>query len=146
MPIDATALGAIVGTPAYMSPSSAAGRPCRRVDVYSLGVIATSAGRPPAVQRPPEELLGAHIAGPPPSSRAAPRAAEGRGEIVMRALSKSPRRDRRARGRSPRCSRRARNDERLPEVLVLLYLEHAQAFLSASIIGLSPVLALGSSR
>jgi len=144
---DATALGAIVGTPAYMSPEQCRGQALSaRSDVYSLGVIAYRllGGRLPFRGRP-EELLEAHIAGTPPHLlELRPALPKDAGEIVMRALSKSPEaRPPSAGAFASMFAARAQTTGDFLKSSVLLYLEHARAFLSASIVGLSPVLALG---
>src|SRR5512139_882261 len=144
---DATALGAIVGTPAYMSPEQCRGQALSaRSDVYSLGVIAYRllGGRLPFSGRP-EELLVAHVAAtPPPLRELRPALPKDAGEIVMRALSKSPEaRPPSAGAFASMFAARAQTTGDFLKSSVLLYLQHARAFLSASIIGLSPVLALG---
>jgi serine/threonine protein kinase len=144
---DATALGAIVGTPAYMSPEQCRGQALSpRSDVYSLGVIAYRllGGRLPFSGRP-DELLVAHVAATPPALRELrPALPKDAAEIVMRALSKSPEaRPPSAGAFASMFAARAQTTGAFLKSSVLLYLEHAQAFLSASIIGLSPVLTLG---
>jgi serine/threonine protein kinase len=143
----ATELGAIVGTPAYMSPEQCRGQALSpRSDVYSLGVIAYRllGGRLPFSGRP-DEMLVAHVSGTPPHLRELrPALPKDAAEIVMRALSKS------SEARPPSAgafaamfAARAQTTGDFLRSSVLLYLEHARAFLSASIIGLSPVLGLG---
>src|SRR5262245_60113885 len=66
-PDEATALGSIIGTPAYMSPEQCRGLPLTpRSDVYSLAVIAYRllAGELP-FSGPSAELLAAHVEKPP---------------------------------------------------------------------------------
>lgn len=144
---DATALGAIVGTPAYMSPEQCRGEALSpRSDVYSLGVIAYRllGGRLPFRGRP-DEVLVAHVSGTPPHLRELrPALPSDAAEIVMRALGKSPEaRPPSAGAFASMFAARAQTTGDFLESSVLLYLQHARAFLSASIIGLSPVLALG---
>ncbi len=144
---DATALGAIVGTPAYMSPEQCRGEVLTpQSDVYSLGVIAYRllGGRPPFSGHT-DELLAAHLAkAPPPLRELRPKLAKDASEIVMRALSKSPEaRPQSAGAFASMFAARAQTTGDFLKSALLLYLEHAQAFLSASILGLSPVLCLG---
>jgi serine/threonine protein kinase len=91
-----TQTGMIFGTPKYMSPEQAEGRPIDyRADIYALGVVLYEllVGRPPFVADTPVGLLLKHISEPPPPFKKIrpdltvdPRM-EG---IVMRALDKIP--------------------------------------------------------
>jgi serine/threonine-protein kinase len=69
-----TRTGAIMGTPAYMSPEQAGGEPTvdSRVDIYSLGAVAFFAltGRPPFDAPSVGKLLSAHLTQPPPRADA----------------------------------------------------------------------------
>ena len=142
-----TALGTIVGTPAYMSPEQCRGEALTpRSDVYSLGVIAYRllSGRLP-FRGNTAELLAAQLAEAPLHVRALrpglPREAA---EIVMRALAKVP--DERPQSAGAFASMFAARAQTTADFLkssLFVFLEHAQAFVSASIIGLWPVLALG---
>ena len=66
----ATAVGAVLGTPAYMPPEQAAGLPVdERADVYALGALLfhVLAGRPPYKRMAStDEMLGQVLKGPPP--------------------------------------------------------------------------------
>ena len=90
---NATTEGMVVGTPLYMSPEQAAGRPVdHRSDLYSLGVVLYEllAGRPPFGGDTAVEIAAAHCTRPPPplpASRAVPPGLE---RVVMRALAKDP--------------------------------------------------------
>jgi tRNA A-37 threonylcarbamoyl transferase component Bud32 len=83
--------GAVMGTPAYMSPEQAAGLPTdHRSDVYSLGATAyfLLTGRPP-FERPTVMLtLTAHITDPPPALDGA--APADLAAVVMKCLAKKP--------------------------------------------------------
>ncbi len=92
---DASNVGAsttIVGTPRYMAPEQADGRPATpATDVYSVGVILYEmlAGRPPFLGTSPAELALSHLQEPPPPlGSGVPEALR---SIVDRALAKDPR-------------------------------------------------------
>jgi eukaryotic-like serine/threonine-protein kinase len=58
--ITVTRAGTILGTPAYMSPEQAWGKPAnRRSDVYALGALAltVATGRPPYAHSNPDEII-----------------------------------------------------------------------------------------
>jgi len=144
---EATRLGDILGTPAYMSPEQCRGEPpSPRSDVYSLGVIAYRllSGRLPfggSVER----LLRAHVQEPAPPLRALrPKLPAEAAEIVMRALSKDPAaRPASAGAFASMFAARAQTQADFLGSALQMFLRHARAFLSASALGLSPVLALG---
>src|SRR5262245_37097163 len=91
-----TQTGMIFGTPKYMSPEQAEGRPIDyRADIYALGVVLYEllVGRPPFVADTPVGLLLKHISEPPaPFSRVRPDLnIDPRVEaIVMKSLEKNP--------------------------------------------------------
>jgi eukaryotic-like serine/threonine-protein kinase len=66
-----TRTGAIMGTPAYMSPEQCrgAGQVDHRSDVYALGCILfhMASGRPPFVGEGPGDVIAQHLYEPPPS-------------------------------------------------------------------------------
>jgi len=66
-----TMAGLPIGTPAYMSPEQAEGRPDvdGRSDIYSLGCVLFEmlAGRPPFLGRSARVVMNHHIVTPPPS-------------------------------------------------------------------------------
>ena len=91
-----TAEGAVLGTPAYMSPEQAAGEPLdQRSDVYALGTIMFEliCGRPPFVAKRLVDYVHHHAATPPPrpgdtaSGIDVPADLEA---IIMRCLAKRP--------------------------------------------------------
>jgi serine/threonine protein kinase len=88
-----TRLGAIMGTPIYMSPEQCAGKNLdARSDIYSLGVIAyqTLAGAPPFAGQT-DSVIREHKELPPPPLRERNKKVPKRvAEIVMAALSKDP--------------------------------------------------------
>lgn len=91
-----TQTGMIFGTPKYMSPEQAEGRPIDyRADIYALGVVMYEllTGRPPFVADTPVGLLLKHISeAPTPFQRVRPDLnVDPRLEaVVMRALDKRP--------------------------------------------------------
>jgi tRNA A-37 threonylcarbamoyl transferase component Bud32 len=90
---DATAMtitGALLGTPAYMSPELALGQPCDgRTDLYSLGVMLylLGSGRLPFQSTSPHELISLHGTEPAPKMTGIPRALA---RVIDRLLCKDP--------------------------------------------------------
>ncbi|GJG89505.1 hypothetical protein tb265_46860 [Gemmatimonadetes bacterium T265] len=90
-----TAVGAALGTPAYMAPEQAIGDPGAdaRADLYSLGCLAYEllAGRPPFVADTPWRLVRAHIdRAPEPVARYRPDTPPALAALVMQCLEKHP--------------------------------------------------------
>lgn len=91
-----TQAGTVFGTPRYMSPEQAQGKPLdARSDLYSLGVMLyhMMTGRPPFIDDDAIVVMARHIkTAPPPMSEVAPDAPvpEDVERTVMRALSKEP--------------------------------------------------------
>jgi predicted Ser/Thr protein kinase len=90
-----TATGLVVGTPRYMSPEQAAGRPDidGRSDLYSLGVVgyAMLSGRLPFEGDTPGDVLVQHMTKePPPLHTATPGVPYAVTAPVMRCLAKDP--------------------------------------------------------
>ncbi|MBX3273724.1 MAG: serine/threonine protein kinase [Sandaracinaceae bacterium] len=93
--VTVTQAGWIGGTPAYMSPEAASGRPCdARGDVYALGVVLYEllAGRAPFEGDNAARLLFAHMhtAPPPLSQWCGDRIPADVDAVVMRCLEKEP--------------------------------------------------------
>ncbi len=68
----ATATGSLLGTPHYMAPEQAAGRPVdHRADIYAMGVILfeCATGQKPFIADSLFDLLRKHVEAPPPPPR-----------------------------------------------------------------------------
>lgn len=143
----ATAIGSIIGTPAYMSPEQCRGFTLTtRSDVYSLGVIAYRLlGGALPFSGKSDALLHAHIAeAPRPLDRLRPDLPKEATALIMRALAKNPEeRPPSAGAFTEMLAAHAQTHAAFLEEAVLMFLKNARAFLSASVIGLSPFLLLG---
>jgi serine/threonine-protein kinase len=89
-----TAAGMVVGTPAYMAPEQAIGKPVdRRADQYALGIVAFEllTGRTPFRSESPFAVLDKHLReAPPPPSSFVPGLPLGVDAVLAKALSKQP--------------------------------------------------------
>jgi serine/threonine protein kinase len=90
----ATHTGSLLGTPQYMSPEQAAGKPVdARADLYAMGVILFECTtlQKPFVAESLFDLLRAHIEAPPPSPRALrPDLPPQLEQVILTALAKHP--------------------------------------------------------
>jgi eukaryotic-like serine/threonine-protein kinase len=89
-----TVAGTTYGTPAYLSPEQAAGRPAEpRSDLYSLGCVlfALLTGQPPFTAEHPVAVAHQHLAVTPPSVRAhRPEVPAAVDELIASLLAKDP--------------------------------------------------------
>ena len=89
-----TATGMVVGTPAYMAPEQAIGKPCdARADQYALAVMAFElvTGRTPFRSESPFAVLDKHLReAPPPPSSFVPGLPFEVDAVLAKALSKQP--------------------------------------------------------
>ena len=89
-----TASGAIMGTPAYMSPEQATGsRTDHRSDLYSLGIVLYEmiTGRVPYIAETPIAVAFKHVQDPLPSTRKFnPDLAEALELVLLKSLAKNP--------------------------------------------------------
>jgi len=89
-----TRTGSLLGTPHYMSPEQAAGKPVdHRADIYAIGVILfeCATGRKPFLAEALFDLLRMHVEVPPPSPRALrPDMPPELEQVILTALAKSP--------------------------------------------------------
>lgn len=89
-----TQSGAILGTPAYMSPEQGTGQPLSPAsDIYSLGVVMyeMATGRAPYVAETPMAVVIKHMNDPlPPPSKLNPALPPATERVILKALAKDP--------------------------------------------------------
>jgi serine/threonine protein kinase len=92
--ISRTRTGAVMGTPAYMSPeqSKGAGNVDARTDLYALGCILFEmvCGRPPFVAEGGGEVMAQHIYAPVPAPSSIAPVTPSLEQFLLRALAKDP--------------------------------------------------------
>ncbi|HEV7745735.1 MAG TPA: protein kinase [Pyrinomonadaceae bacterium] len=138
-----TRVGAIMGTPIYMSPEQCAGKPLdARSDIYSLGVIAYQmlAGQTPFAGVT-GNVMQEHINAEPPPLRTRNKKVRKRAaEVVMSALAKQPE-DRPPTAAAFASSLRAQSEGigSLYRRALALYIENFPKFLKLSLIAHIPV-------
>jgi len=88
-----TEVGLVMGTPTYLSPEQAEGRPLTpESDIYALGVVLYEliAGKAPFVSSTPMRVVMSHIQEPPPLRPLRPDLPPAAEMVVVRALAKDP--------------------------------------------------------
>lgn len=89
-----TATGAIMGTPAYISPEQVRGeKPDRRTDIYALGIMLfeMACGQVPFDADSALTLMLKHVNEPPPDIRTLnPGLSEGVAQLIEKAIAKNP--------------------------------------------------------
>jgi serine/threonine protein kinase len=137
-----TRVGALLGTPLYMSPEQCHGKPLdARTDVYSLGVIAYRmlSGNTPFTGNPTVVMQQHKEAAPPPL--VARKASKKLRRVVMSALAKDPA-DRPANPAAFANTMRSYSEGvgQLVQAGLMLYLQHIRSFLRLDLLVYSPVI------
>jgi serine/threonine protein kinase len=139
-----TRIGAIMGTPLYMSPEQCAARKLdARSDIYSLGVIAYQmlAGEPPFAGKTGNVMRDHIKSDPPPLRERAGKISKRAANVVMRALAKDP--DDRPQTAAAFASALRAHAEGIGSLYrraISLYSEHFPKFLKLSLIAHLPVI------
>jgi serine/threonine protein kinase len=141
-----TRIGAILGTPLYMSPEQCRGEALdARSDIYSLGIIAYQmlAGSAPFTGEINDVLRGHIEAAPPPLRERRKKIPKRTAQVIMRALAKSPA-DRPATAMSFANALRASSEGtgRLCRRALVIYSEHFPVFFRLALVAYMPILLL----
>jgi serine/threonine protein kinase len=141
-----TRVGAILGTPLYMSPEQCRGEALDpRSDIYSLGVITYQmlAGSPPFTGEINDVLRSHMEAEPPPLRERRKQVSKRTAQVIMNALAKN-RNDRPATAMSFANALRASDEGpgKLFRRALALYSEHFPVFFRLSLVAYMPVLLL----
>jgi tetratricopeptide (TPR) repeat protein/predicted Ser/Thr protein kinase len=92
--VGSTVVGSVLGTPAYMPPEQAEGKPLdERADVYALGAILyhVLCGKPPYDGKSGQEIIQRVLAGPPePLARREREAPRDLQAVVAKAMARAP--------------------------------------------------------